>query len=70
MKGLRGSAIYFKVPDIHAAYAELQQKAVRFRGAPHLVHKTPTSELWLAEFSDPDGNMLALMSETKPSATP
>jgi hypothetical protein len=30
---------------------------------PHLVHKTPKSELWLCEFKDPDGNQLALMSE-------
>jgi methylmalonyl-CoA/ethylmalonyl-CoA epimerase len=70
MKGRRGGAIYFKVPDIHATFADLQQKAVRFRGAPHVVHRTPTSELWLAEFSDPDGNMLALMSETKPAKAP
>jgi predicted enzyme related to lactoylglutathione lyase len=27
------------------------------------VHRTPRSELWLAEFTDPDGNHLALMSE-------
>lgn len=28
-----------------------------------LVNRTPKSELWLAEFTDPDGNQLALMSE-------
>jgi methylmalonyl-CoA/ethylmalonyl-CoA epimerase len=67
LKGGRGSAVYFKVTDIHATYAELAEKAVRFRGAPHVVHRTPTSELWLAEFADPDGNPLALMSETKPA---
>jgi predicted enzyme related to lactoylglutathione lyase len=27
------------------------------------VHRTPTAELWLAEFEDPDGNHLALMGE-------
>jgi len=31
--------------------------------APHVVHRAPTYELWLAEFLDPDGNHLALMSE-------
>jgi methylmalonyl-CoA/ethylmalonyl-CoA epimerase len=67
MKGGRGSAVYFKVPDIHATYAELAEKAVHFRGAPHVVHRTPTSELWLAEFTDPDDNPLALMSETRPA---
>lgn len=59
----RGSAVYFNVPDIHAAYAALHSKGVTFRAAPHVVHRTPKSELWLSEFTDPDGNQLALMSE-------
>lgn len=59
----RGSAVYFKVPDIHAVHATLEQRGVNFAAGPKLIHKTPTSELWLAEFRDPDGNQLALMSE-------
>jgi len=59
----RGSAVYFKVSDIHAVYATLKQRGVEFPAEPKLIHKTPTSELWLAEFRDPDGNQLALMSE-------
>ncbi|MFI5312178.1 MAG: VOC family protein [Gemmatimonadales bacterium] len=59
----RGSTVYFKVADIHAVHATLSGRGVRFLADPHLVHRTPTSELWLAEFRDPDGNMLALMSE-------
>ncbi len=59
----RGSAVYFKVADIHATHATLAAAGVRFGAAPHLVHRAPTSELWLAEFTDPDGNPLALMSE-------
>jgi len=59
----RGSAIYFRVPDIGAVHSELQAKGTKFRAAPHLVHRTPQSELWLAEFVDPDGNQLALMEE-------
>ena len=39
------------------------ENGVAFRGEPHLVHHTHNSELWLAEFTDPDGNQLALMSE-------
>ncbi|HEY6195744.1 MAG TPA: VOC family protein [Candidatus Eisenbacteria bacterium] len=62
----RGSAIYFQVPDIHAVHSTLAEKGVRFRGQPHVVNRTPKSELWLAEFSDPDGNQLALMSEVAP----
>ena len=62
-KAQRGSAIYFRVPDIHAVHATLAQKGVRFLVAPHVVHRTPQQELWLAEFTDPDGNPLALMAE-------
>lgn len=59
----RGSAIYFQVPDIHAVYSALSGKDVSFKAAPHLVTRTAKAELWLAEFNDPDGNQLALMSE-------
>ena len=59
----RGSAIYFQVEDIQAVHSTLKGKGVTFRAEPHRVHRTPTSELWLAEFTDPDGNQLALMSD-------
>jgi methylmalonyl-CoA/ethylmalonyl-CoA epimerase len=59
----RGSTIYFQVPDIRAVYSSLKDKGVHFIAEPHIVHRTPASELWLAEFTDPDGNHLALMSE-------
>lgn len=59
----RGGAIYFQVSDIKDVFATLKGKGVQFVADPHLVHRTPKSELWLAEFKDPDGNQLALMSE-------
>ena len=59
----RGSAIYFQVPDIHSVFSSLKANGVHFRAEPHVVHRTPKSELWLVEFTDPDGNQLALMSE-------
>jgi methylmalonyl-CoA/ethylmalonyl-CoA epimerase len=59
----RGSAVYFQVPDIHSVFASLEANGVRFAAEPHVVNRTPKSELWLAEFADPDGNQLALMSE-------
>ncbi len=59
----RGSLLYFKVSDIQAVHATLKQRGVGFGAEPKLIHKTPSSELWLAEFRDPDGNQLALMSE-------
>ena len=59
----RGSAVYFKVSDIQAVYSSLSAKGVAFVAAPHVVNRTPKSELWLAEFTDPDGNQLALMAD-------
>ena len=59
----RGSAVYFQVADIHAVFQTLSERGVKFEASPHVVHRTPTSDLWLSEFRDPDGNHLALMSE-------
>jgi methylmalonyl-CoA/ethylmalonyl-CoA epimerase len=59
----KGSAIYFQVADIQAIFSHLKQQGVRFAADPHVVNRTPTSELWLSEFTDPDGNQLALMSD-------
>ena len=62
-KAQRGSAIYFQVRDIKGVHASLNAKGVRFLAEPHIVNRTPKSELWLTEFNDPDGNQLALMSD-------
>ena len=62
-KPQRGSAIYFQVPDIDAVFSSLKHNGVRFMAEPHVVNRTPKAELWLAEFTDADGNQLALMSE-------
>ena len=62
-KAQRGSAIYFKVQDIEGIHASLREKGVEFKAAPHVVNRSAQSETWLAEFVDPDGNQLALMSE-------
>mgnify|MGYP001336594652 CR=1 FL=1 len=61
----RGATIYFRVKDIEDVFATLKSNGVQFPAAPHIVHRAPDYELWLAEFNDPDGNQLALMSEVK-----
>ncbi len=68
-KAQRGSAIYFQVKDIKGVYASLNAKGVHFLAEPHIVNRTPKSELWLAEFNDPDGNQLALMSDVPVAGT-
>ena len=60
-----GSVLYFKVPDIDAAYKELTAAGVPFRGEPHLIAKLPDHELWMAFFDDTEGNTLALMHEKR-----
>ena len=65
----RGSAVYFRVPDIHGVHSTLVERGVRFVAPPHVVHRTPAAEFWLAEFTDPFGNQLALMSEVALAAS-
>jgi extradiol dioxygenase family protein len=55
--------IYFTVDDIDEAHETLRGRGVEFDEAPHLIFGDEHSELWMAFFSDPDGNNLALMAE-------
>ena len=57
------SIIYYKVPDLQAAFETLSERGVNFEEEPQLVAKMPDHELWMAFFRDPDSNLLALMSE-------
>jgi len=58
-----GSILYFNVPDIQASHRMLKERGVIFASEPHLVARLETHELWLCEFRDTEGNLLALMSE-------
>jgi predicted enzyme related to lactoylglutathione lyase len=64
-KAQRGSAIYFSVTDIEEVYAFLREKGVEFKAPPHVVNRSAEAKTWLAEFVDPDGNQLALLSEKR-----
>jgi methylmalonyl-CoA/ethylmalonyl-CoA epimerase len=59
------SVIYYKVPDLQAAFETLSARGVLFEAKPHLIARLPDHELWMAFFRDPDGNLLALMSEVR-----
>ncbi|HXD19946.1 MAG TPA: VOC family protein [Vicinamibacterales bacterium] len=61
----QGSVLYFAVDDIKAAHAALAAAGVTFRTAPHMVAKLPDREVWLTDFLDSEGNVLAMMSEPK-----
>jgi methylmalonyl-CoA/ethylmalonyl-CoA epimerase len=57
------SILYFAVPDIQAAHAQLKQSGVRFEEEPHVIARMPDHDLWMAFFRDSEDNLMALMSE-------
>jgi catechol 2,3-dioxygenase-like lactoylglutathione lyase family enzyme len=61
--------LYFSVPDVDEAYAELTARGVPFLDGPHVVHRDERSEIRMAFFTDPDGNNLALMAEVPVAQT-
>jgi methylmalonyl-CoA/ethylmalonyl-CoA epimerase len=61
----QGSVLYFAVDDIKAAHTSLAAAGVAFRTGPRLIARLPDREVWLADFLDSEGNVLALMSEPR-----
>jgi len=59
------SILYFKVNDIQSAYARLVQRKVKTENEPHVVARMPDHDLWLAEFRDSEGNIMAFMAEVQ-----
>lgn len=60
------SVLYFRTDDIEGAFKDLSGRGVRFRGAPHLIHRHADGmEEWMAFFDDPEGRPLALMSQVR-----
>lgn len=60
------SVLYFQVRDINAAYDTLTARGVEFEGAPHMIHRHESGiEEWMAFFPDPDGHLLAIMSQVQ-----
>ena len=59
------STLYYRVPDIGAAYETLTSRGVTFIDAPHLIARLPSHELWMTFFRDSEENVLALMEERK-----
>lgn len=58
------SILYFRVPDIHAAHAQLAERDAVFEGAPHMIHRhADGTEEWMAFFRDNEGRLLAIMSQ-------
>ena len=60
-----GSILYFSVEDIRQAHETLATRGVTFRSQPHKIATLADREVWLADFEDSEGNVLALMSEPR-----
>jgi DNA-binding CsgD family transcriptional regulator/catechol 2,3-dioxygenase-like lactoylglutathione lyase family enzyme len=61
------SILYFRVPDIRAAHAQLAARGIEFLNAPHMIHRHDDgTEEWMAFFKDNDGRPLGVMSQVKP----
>ena len=58
-----GTVFYFDVADIRASYDRLAAQGVKTAGEPHLIAEMNGVQTWMAFFEDPDGNLLAFMSE-------
>jgi methylmalonyl-CoA/ethylmalonyl-CoA epimerase len=58
-----GSIVYYRVPGIEAAHAELEGRGIEFLQGPHKVAELGDIEIWMAFFEDTEGNTLALTCE-------
>jgi methylmalonyl-CoA/ethylmalonyl-CoA epimerase len=63
-------AIYFKVPDLPAAIADLKGRNAPFIDEMHLVAPMPDHDLWMTFIRDPDGHLIGLMMEAPKGWTP
>ena len=57
------SLLYFRVPDLDAAYKRLVDAGVKIEAPPRLIAPMPTHDLWMVAFWDSEGNIMQLMSE-------
>jgi methylmalonyl-CoA/ethylmalonyl-CoA epimerase len=63
-----GTILYYKVGDLQRAHAALSAKGIEFLQQPPMVAKMPDHDIWMAFLTDPDGNVLGLMSEVPRSS--
>src|ERR1700730_1103257 len=58
------SILYMRVAEIEQAYHTRKPRSVEFNGAPHMIHRhADGTEEWMAFFKDPEGRLLAIMSQ-------
>ena len=57
------SVLYFKVPNIEAAYAALETRGAAFEDKPHLVGKMGNTEIWMFFVRDPERHLIGITEE-------
>jgi catechol 2,3-dioxygenase-like lactoylglutathione lyase family enzyme len=63
------SIVYYTVDDIQQAAEVIAARGGAFEQSPHVVARLAHADLWMAFLRDPDGHLLAIMSEVAhPSA--
>ena len=55
--------IYFRVSDVPAAVERLEGRGATFFSRPHITHRDPSYDLWMAFAHDLDGNNIGVMAE-------
>ena len=60
-----GAILYYSVDDIQRAAQALEARGVTFEAAPHIVARLAHADLWMGFLRDPDGHLLAIMSESQ-----
>lgn len=58
-----GSVLYFHVPDIEQAYADLLERGVEFIQGPEMVSRKGQHETWMAFFGDGEWNTHAIAAQ-------
>src|SRR5258708_34583380 len=59
----QSTIVYFDDPNLERSQVRLAKSGVKFPGPIEIVQRTKSFELKLLDFTDPDGNPLALMGE-------
>lgn len=61
--------VFYDVTDIQAAYTRIVSAGAKSINEPHMVARVKGREIWIADLSDGQGNIVALMSDVPDSGT-
>ncbi|HET8727665.1 MAG TPA: LuxR C-terminal-related transcriptional regulator [Alphaproteobacteria bacterium] len=62
------SVLYFRVPDIHAAWQRLLDRGAKAHSAPHVIHThADGTEEWMAFVDDNEGRPIGIMCQVSPA---